>query len=205
METLFYRCKILIILLCGLIIGYITFFYYQKTFADITIGHTINIKNIDMIRNDLNLIFADISEKTNADIVWINIFHQNPELGFAKGIVSKESILVTSLHQWIASNHKIQIKLNKNQPITELPQIDEILAGKCMGTINSSPNPYELSEVAVNRLIVHCPLYDDSGNIIGIYGLSFFDFDYLNKDQFVLERSKLLQTYRNIIFNTIFK
>lgn len=205
MKTLLYRCKILVSILSISIVVYLTLFYSYKTITNITIGHNINVENIDNIRSNLDLVFSEISNKTNADIVWINIFHNKPNKEFTIGSTPSEDILLTALHHWIRPNYKISIKLARNQPITELPQIEETLAGKCIGRINSSSNPYELSEVPIDRLVLRCPLYDKENNLIGIFGMSYFGFKNTNKDQFVKEHSAILLSYKDTILDLVFE
>ena len=205
MNRIFFILKILAVVVSMAWVYYYTAFNEVEKIYKVANTYNIDINNISKIRSDLDLVSVSIANKTNADIVWVNIFHQNPNKKATTGPIKKEDILLTALHHWIKTNHKIQIRLVTNQPITDLPQIDETLSGKCIGRINSSSNPYELSEVSINRLVLRCPLYDFNNNLIGIYGMSYFYFDQttVNKDQFVNDHSIILQSYKKQILDII--
>ena len=175
--------------------------------AHITGLHNLNIENFDETRSKLDRVFQQISRDTGADIVWINLFHTDPKFdGVLTDSNTKDAILLTALHHYIKPGYKISIRLARNQPISKLPQIDETLRGKCIVRQNASPNPYELQEVPIKRLVLRCPLYDNNENLIGIYGLSFFYFDSTTTDveDFIENNSTKLKTYRENIISILF-
>ena len=166
----------------------------------------VELAVISDIKTLLDDMFLEISEKTNADMVWVNLFHTNPERDFVGTFgFRSETLYQSAFHYWTRPGVPSPVRYRQNEPVLALDQIQATFIGECIYRVTSERDVGESETIGIplERLIIRCPLFRDQ-IIVGTMGLTIFNYPTDNLEEYANERFDILNEYVNRIKSAIF-
>lgn len=167
----------------------------------------IQLEIISEIKTILDTKFVEISDRTSADIVWINLFHTIPERDFVATLkLRSDPLYQSAFHYWYKQPRELPIFYNQNDPVLPLEQIQQTFLGSCIHMLAYENDVAETFNTGIRRkrLIVRCPMFVED-IIVGTIGLTIFDYPSVNLDQYAVTRYDILQSYVEEIKTLLFK
>lgn len=166
----------------------------------------IELSIISEIKTALDTMFLEISERTDGDMVWVNLFHTNPTRDFVGTFgFRSEPLYQSAFHYWTRQGVPTPIRYRQNEPVLSLDQIQETFIGRCIYRVSSERDVGESETIGIpkERLIIRCPLFRNE-IIVGTIGVTIFDYPIDNLKEYSEKRFEILREYADRIRNTIF-
>lgn len=172
--------KILLIGLGVLIIQLVFLFSSPaRTLSLNKLNESIFIEN----NEKLNQLSTELNKLTNADHVWLWLFHENIDQMYSDTDIFNFSLrfnfkplYISSPYMW----HKPNIKITKNTTnidLSSFPDMNRTFNNECLSRISNVRDSKIFETVQLGSLVIRCPLYDDNENIIGLFGITILDYD----------------------------
>ena len=158
------------------------------------------------IERQLNILTANILEETNSDMVYVWLFHENPESQWFSKFVNNVSPAYASA-VYIKTDRDIPnpIQNRQNMPLLSITRISVNLEGECASFVTQPNHSSNSEDWSPERLQVRCPIFNRRGQIIGAFGISKVTNPTLDALKYAVPNlTKILQDYQRdigVIFN----
>ena len=125
------------------------------------------------IYRNLDLISNNIMEKTDANLVYVLLFHEQSNRNwFTKFTTNRGPVFSSAVFINASEGTANPIQQRQNIPLLSLPNIAETLDGKCTDFVTGVNHSTNSSLLSAERIQTRCPIKNADGEIIGMYGIS---------------------------------
>lgn len=163
-------------------------------------------KSFSDLKKDLDNLFELLATRTKADLVWLNIFHEESKDNWlAPFRKDARPLYQSALHYWTREDVPNPIKDRQDEPLLAVEEMDETLQGRCIGRVTGVNNHHGPAGLPVERLIIRCPLMDSRNTVVGTYGITVFNFQYENLSIDIEKYINIVQIHGERIESLLFK
>lgn len=195
--------NLIILFVITLLINVSFFLSLPETFIEFgsikEIQIELNMEKIDSLSEELH-------NSTGADHIWIWLFHHEVDDMYNNiyPVFNLSDLYISSPYIW----HKPDIEITqntKNIKLNNFPDINETFDGKCISRITTSRDINIFRNLRDYNLIIRCPLYDNSGGIIGIFGITILSYELLSAKLNDTSMLAIVKGYSKLFTNALFE